>query len=173
MRPPTPLRRELLLAFGALFAGAVLIAGVGFAVLYPALDSLAQGVLFLTVLVAADLVVLFLFGGTLIQKAVVAPIETLAGDARRIAQGDYHHRARPSESLEFDQLSASINAMADGLITDQELLADNVASLDRTNEELVAARDQVVHAARLASVGTLAAGIAHEVGNPQIGRAHV
>ncbi|HSW31856.1 MAG TPA: ATP-binding protein [Longimicrobiales bacterium] len=166
MRPPTPLRRELLLAFGALFAGAVLIAGVGFAVLYPALDSLAQGVLFLTVLVAADLVVLFLFGGTLIQKAVVAPIETLAGDARRIAQGDYHHRAQPSESLEFDQLSASINAMADGLITDQELLADNVASLDRTNEELVMARDQVVHAARLASVGTLAAGIAHEVGNP-------
>jgi hypothetical protein len=38
--------------------------------------------------------------------------------------------------------------------------------LDRTNQELIEVRDQVVHAARLASVGTLAAGIAHEVGNP-------
>ncbi|HSG46672.1 MAG TPA: ATP-binding protein, partial [Longimicrobiales bacterium] len=32
--------------------------------------------------------------------------------------------------------------------------------------ELVAARDEVIQAARLASVGTLASGIAHEVGNP-------
>lgn len=47
-----------------------------------------------------------------------------------------------------------------------ERLAENIQSLDRTNRELRAARDQVVHSARLASVGTLAAGIAHEVGNP-------
>ncbi len=166
MSHPTPLRRELLFAFGALFAGAVLVAGLGFVVLYPVLGSLAQGVLFLAVLVVADLVILFLFGGALIQRTLVAPMERLAGDARRIAQGDYHHRAAPSGSLELEQLSESVNAMADRLIADQELLAENVASLDRTNEELVVARDQVVHAARLASVGTLAAGIAHEVGNP-------
>jgi C4-dicarboxylate-specific signal transduction histidine kinase len=166
VRAPTPLRRELLIAFGALFAGAVLLAGLGFAVLYPVLDSLAQGALFLSVLVLADLGVLFVFGGALLQKSLVAPTERLAGDARRIAQGDYRHRVSHSESLELEQLSESINAMADRLIADQELLAENVKSLDRTNEELVVARDQVIHAARLASVGTLAAGIAHEVGNP-------
>lgn len=166
MRAPAPLRRELLIAFGLVFAAAVFLAGFGFAVLYPFLDSLAQGTLFLTVLVVADLGVLFLFGGAHLERFLVAPMERLAGDARRIAQGDYHHRATPSGSLELDQLSESVNAMADRLVADQELLAENVASLDRTNEELVVARDQVVHAARLASVGTLAAGIAHEVGNP-------
>ena len=49
---------------------------------------------------------------------------------------------------------------------DRELLEQNVASLDRTNRELVEARAEIVRTARMASVGTLAAGIAHEVGNP-------
>lgn len=49
---------------------------------------------------------------------------------------------------------------------DRELLQKNVASLEHTNRELVEARAEIVRTARLASVGTLAAGIAHEVGNP-------
>jgi C4-dicarboxylate-specific signal transduction histidine kinase len=56
--------------------------------------------------------------------------------------------------------------MAERLIEDQRSLAENVASLDRTNRALVEARAQVVRAARLASTGTLASGIAHELGNP-------
>jgi C4-dicarboxylate-specific signal transduction histidine kinase len=59
-----------------------------------------------------------------------------------------------------------VNTLADGLIRDQESLAGNVVSLEETNRQLVEARDQIVQAARLASVGTLAAGLAHEVGNP-------
>jgi two-component system, NtrC family, sensor kinase len=166
LRAPTPLRRELLIVFGALFAGAVLVAGIGLAVLLPTLSSTTESVLFVAVLVAADLVVIFAFGGAFLRRTFVEPMERLAGDARRIAEGDYHHRIGGSERLELDQLSQSVNAMADRLIADQELLAENVASLDRTNRELIEARDQVVHSARLASVGTLAAGIAHEVGNP-------
>lgn len=48
----------------------------------------------------------------------------------------------------------------------ERLLAENVRSLEDTNRELVKARAEIVRTARLASVGTLAAGIAHEVGNP-------
>ena len=142
------------------------MAGLGLAVLIPVLDSPTQGVLFIATLLAADLVVLFLFGGAFLQRSLVNPLERLAGETRSIASGEYHLRVSPSDHQELDQLARSVNAMADRLIADQALLADNVASLDRTNEELVVARDQVVHAARLASVGTLAAGIAHEVGNP-------
>ncbi len=166
MAAPSPLRRDLLLAFAVLFAGAVLVAGLGLAVLLPDLESPAEGALFIVVLVAADLGVLFAFASTLIRRRLVRPLEALATDARRIADGDYHHRIGASNSLELQQVSDSVNAMADRLIADQELLAANVESLEHTNLELVEARDQVVHAARLASVGTLAAGIAHEVGNP-------
>jgi C4-dicarboxylate-specific signal transduction histidine kinase len=142
------------------------VAGLGLVALLPVLRSAAEGMLFVGVLLVVDLVILFLFGGAYLRRILLAPMERLALDARRVAGGEYRHRAAPAGNLELDQLAASVNEMADRLIADQELLAENVASLDRTNEELVAARDQVIHAARLASVGTLAAGIAHEVGNP-------
>ncbi|MDH5590692.1 MAG: ATP-binding protein [Gemmatimonadota bacterium] len=166
MRPPTPLRRELLVSFGVLFVGALLIAGMGLGVIIPIQTSPAQGLLYVTVLVGADLVVLFFFTGAIVRSRLVAPMEELAEDARRIAEGDFRHRIRSSESLELQLMGDSVNAMADRLITDQARLAANVASLEDTNRELVEARDQVIQSARLASVGTLAAGIAHEVGNP-------
>jgi len=96
----------------------------------------------------------------------VGPTQQLSADAREIAQGNYTHRVEEMQSLELEQVRESVNAMADRLTADQALLAENIESLDVTNQELIEARNQVVHAARLASVGTLAAGIAHEVGNP-------
>jgi len=163
---PSPLRRDLLLNFGTLFAAAVLVAGIAVWAVLPALETVPVILLFVLVLVVADLAVLFVFGGAFLRRRLVAPVEALADDARRIADGAYHHRIQPSDSLELESVRQSVNAMADRLIEDQRLLAENVASLDRTNRELVRARDQVIQTARLASVGTLAAGIAHEVGNP-------
>jgi hypothetical protein len=56
--------------------------------------------------------------------------------------------------------------MAERLISDQEELAANIRSLDETNRLLTEARDAMVRAEKMASVGRLGAGIAHEVGNP-------
>ena len=83
-----------------------------------------------------------------------------------MASGAYEHRVRPAPTLELQAVADSVNAMAERLIQDQNALAENVASLDETNKALVEARAQVVRAARLASTGTLASGIAHELGNP-------
>lgn len=166
MSAPTPLRRELLIAFGILFTAAFLGAGLAIGLILPLLASFGQTLLFVVILVVAHLLILFLLGGAFLRTQLLEPLEELAADARRIAEGDYRHRIRPADSLELESVRASVNAMADRLIHDQRLLAENVESLDQTNRELVEARDQVIQAARLASVGTLAAGIAHEVGNP-------
>ena len=57
MSNPTPLRRELLSSFGVLFAGAILVAGLGVLAVLPVLGSQAEGMLFIVILVVVDLVV--------------------------------------------------------------------------------------------------------------------
>jgi two-component system NtrC family sensor kinase len=162
------LRRELLISFAVLFVAAVAVAVVGVLLLLPLLPMLSPGeaALFVGALVIADLGVLFWFGHLLLSARFVGPMEALTVDVRRIADGEYEHRAQGAESLELRGLEASVNAMADRLIHDQQVLARNIESLEDTNAELVEARAQILHSARLASVGTLGAGIAHEVGNP-------
>ena len=162
----TPIRRELMLSFAVLLTRAVLIAVIGVYLASPRIAIPAEATLFILLLLVGDLVVFFVIGGIFVSRAVLKPVDRLVQDSRRIAGGDYEHRISPVDSEELEALRQSVNAMADRLIQDQASLAENVASLEEANLELVQARDQVVHAARLASVGTLASGIAHEVGNP-------
>ena len=86
--------------------------------------------------------------------------------AERIAAGEHGHRLEGSRTIELERLAAAVNAMAATLIRNQHELAQNVASLDATNRELSDARMRLVRSEKLASIGRLAAGVAHEVGNP-------
>ncbi len=120
----------------------VLLAAAAIAVL--ALPPIL-GVTTLGLLIAADLLVLVLFGRHLIRRLVLDPVSSLMAAADSLAAGNLSHRAPPFETREFSQLAEGFNHMTD---------------------RLEDARDQVVRAEKLASIGYLAAGIAHEVGNP-------
>ena len=161
-----PLRRRLLVRLALLFACAQLVAAVALVFLLPAMRSETVAAALVLSLVIVDLTILIVFSGWIIRGSVVNPMERFSEDVRRIAAGDYRHRIGDHHGMELRAIRNSVNRMADRLIADQALLAENVRSLEETNRELVDARDQIVRSARLASVGTLAAGIAHEVGNP-------
>lgn len=163
---PPPLRRELILALGILFAGAVLLVAVGLSLVLPFLDSPGEGAGYIITLFLADLVIIFLFGRWTLDRVLLRPIDRLVEDVQTIAAGSYDHEIRPLPARELQDLARSVDAMARRLIRDQETLADNVRSLDETNLALLEARSQMIRAARLASTGTLASGIAHELGNP-------
>lgn len=166
MAAPVPLRRVLIVSFGLLVGGGVLVAGVILALALPTLESPREVFGVLLLVLGLALTVVFVLGGWLLTDRLVRPMQRLVADVRRISEGDYAHRVEALPWSEFDAVRVGVNEMADRLVHDQDLLAANIISLDRTNRELVEARDQVIQAARLASVGTLAAGIAHEVGNP-------
>jgi signal transduction histidine kinase len=67
---------------------------------------------------------------------------------------------------EFASLAHSISAMTERLMAEEQSLREKLSELERAREQLNAAQAQVIRSERLASVGQLAAGLAHEVGNP-------
>ncbi|MBP2673513.1 MAG: histidine kinase [Deltaproteobacteria bacterium] len=111
--------------------------------------TLANVTLFLA---AVDVLILVFFGGFLLDRSVISPIRRLASTSERIAAGDYAIRAEGVEGNEVGQLAASFNQMVDGILEAQE-------HLRRSGQEI--ARSE-----KLATVGRLAAGVAHEVGSP-------
>lgn len=164
-RLPT-LRRELILAFGVVFAGALLVAVVGISLMLPRFQSPYVASAYVLLLLIGDVAIFTIFGRSLVQARVLAPVDSMIEGAEAIAAGQYDVRIPEPESQEMHRLSDALNHMAERLLKDQHQLAENVRSLDETNKLLLEARDAMVRAEKLASAGRLAAGIAHEIGNP-------
>lgn len=90
---------------------------------------------------------------------LVAPIKRLAEIARKISEGDITLRAPIREHDETFSLALSFNTMLDNLQLTQE-------SLEKSMELLREKQSQLVESKKLASIGTLASGVAHELNNP-------
>ena len=160
------LRRELLTAFALVFAGALLVAVLGVLTVVPRIESPTVALLYVSALVAGDLAVFSIFGRWLIHRRILQPLDGLVAGVEAIAEGRSDQPVEISETSELGRVAEAVNVMALRLITHQEQLAANVRSLQDTNRQLTDARNELVRSERMASVGSLAAGIAHEVGNP-------
>lgn len=159
------LRRELLGAFAVVFAGALFVALVGILFVVPRLGPVAAGAYVLTLLVA-DLAVFAWFGALLLRRRLLRPLDELVAGVEAISGGELDRRVPRADARELDRLAAAVNLMAERLIADRERLTENIRSLDETNRLLTEARNAMIRAEKMASVGRLSAGIAHEIGNP-------
>jgi hypothetical protein len=166
VNPQRSLRQELITAFTLVFAGALLVAVVGVRLISSATTDPNLALTYVAALIVTDLIIFLMFGRRLIRDRVLRPIDELVGGVEAIAAGDYQERVPTDGPEELSRLAGSVNEMAEKLINHQLDLAENVRSLEETNRELTRARNELVQAEKMASVGRLSAGIAHEVGNP-------
>jgi len=87
--------------------------------------------------------------------------------ADRVGQGDLEALARePMPSLEFERVHHAFIGMVENLREAREALARQVEYERGMREELQSLQQQIIRQERLAAIGTLLSGIAHELNNP-------
>lgn len=113
-----------------------------------------------------DFLLLLGLGYFLLNRLVVAPFRRLLHATEQVTAGDYLSMVQLPRCREIAELADSFNLMVIALQTKQHELDEHVTSLERTNRELEEAREETLRSEKMASVGLLAAGMAHEVGTP-------
>jgi len=112
----------------------------------------------LVLVIGTSIGAVLLMGGLLrfFYRWVVHPIRDLEGGVSRVAKGDFDHRIEIHSGDEIEDLAKAFNDMSSRLSDKYRDLAQQVNERSR----------QLVRSERLAGVGFLAAGVAHEINNP-------
>ena len=117
----------------------------------------------------AGMMLAFVIACTL-AGALARPIEQLKRGAEAIAAGDFDCTVDVKRADEMGSLAESFNRLGQELKLTYAKLEGRADAADeglrKASEELSEKQKQLVHAEKLASLGALSAGIAHEINNP-------
>jgi len=111
--------------------------------------------------------------GLFVHRLVYLPLRDLETGAKRISAGDLELPIPVRSGDEFGELADAFNAMTAALRNSRSELREWARTLEQKveerTEELRIAQAEAVRGEKLASVGLLASGIAHELNNPLTG----
>ena len=152
---------EPLLSEGRSLGGITLSASL--APIYQALRRSEKLILLYIIL---DTILLTLVGIYLLSRIVVKPIHNLLNMTEEYKEGEIPLLFDETSRNEIAKLSRSLSNMLKRLDENKKELKDHISSLEGANRELQQAQNEILRSEKLASVGRLAAGVAHEIGNP-------
>ena len=113
-----------------------------------------------------DAIILVLVGIYLLSRIVVKPIHKLLRMTEEYKDGDIIPSMAGNPRNEIGNLSRSLSVMLHRLDDNKKELETHISSLEEANKKLREAQKEIIKSEKLASVGRMAAGIAHEIGNP-------
>lgn len=104
------------------------------------------------------------------SRRLARPIRALAEGSRRMAAGEHIEPVIVDSDDEIGLLANEFNTMTRELTalhqTLEQKVAERTAQLEEKNQQLLNAQKELAKTERLAGLGLLAAGVAHEINNP-------
>jgi len=125
---------------------------------------LTQSILIGFIVITTCLIVLA--GVILLSQTVIKPLHDLIEAHVEFAAGKMDRRVKIEGANEVAQLAGAFNTMAERIQTNQRQLLENLSQIQQVNRDLERTRVELLYSEKLAGVGQLAQGVAHEIGNP-------
>jgi len=132
----------------------------------PAYQDLRHSQKFVALYLIINIIILTFIGFQRLFKIFLEPIERLAKRAEEYQDTDESFFPVRKQDNELHILSKSLNNMTQRITEDKLKLKTAVKALEKSNVELQKAQAEIIRAEKLASLGRLSSGIAHEIGNP-------
>ncbi len=135
--------------------------------------SLAESTRQMVVYTILAVAIICVLSGVFVLRVVDRPVKTLKSGTEKLAQGELGYQIPVASEDELGELANSFNIMSLQLRAANEEITSWAHTLEARVEEktseLKRAHEHVLHVEKMASIGKMAAVVAHEINNPLSG----